>query len=206
MIAVAYKALRATCRYTVKGVEHWQACKETREPFIVAFWHETLGLAACHYRKTAYHTLTSYSFDGELAARVVRHFGLYAVRGSSSRGGTKALGQLERALDFAGVVGFTLDGPRGPRRVAKPGIAILAARTQRIIIPHAFYAAPCWRLNSWDQFIVPKPFGHVVSAFAAPIVPPPDCSADNIEATRLQVERSLNELHDSLETDTTGER
>lgn len=166
---------------------------------ILAIWHETLGLAAWYHRNTGYHTLTSYSFDGELAARVVRHFGLYALRGSSSRGGAEALKEMQRAAALVPALGFTLDGPKGPRRVAKPGVAILALKTGLPIIPHAFAAAPCWRMRSWDQFIVPKPFGRLVSGYGEPIYPPPKGTPGAIESLRREVERSLNRLHESLD-------
>ncbi|MBI5091066.1 MAG: lysophospholipid acyltransferase family protein [Candidatus Hydrogenedentes bacterium] len=199
LIATAYKALAYTCAVEVRGLEHWHDCPPQSRPLIVAVWHECLGLAACWHRNTGYHTLTSYSFDGELAARIVRHFGLRAVRGSSSRGGSKALSQLLAALDVAPAVGFTLDGPRGPRRIAKPGVAILAARAQCPIIPNAFTVTRCWRMNSWDRLIIPKPFAKLICAFGAPISPPPNCSPDAIETTRLEVERALNALHDQID-------
>ena len=92
-----------------------------------------------------------------------------------------------------------MDGPVGPRRVAKPGIAILAARTGLPIIPHAFTARPVWRLNSWDKFPIPKPLAKIRSAYGLPIPPPPDDSPEAVEATRLQVETELNRLHEEIE-------
>jgi len=166
---------------------------------ILAFWHETLGLAAWYHRNTGYHTLTSYSFDGELAARVVRCFGLYALRGSSTRGGLEALKEMQRATALVPAVGLTVDGPKGPRRVAKAGVAILALKTGVPIIPQAFAATPCWRMRSWDQLIVPKPFGRLISLYGEPIYPPPKGARGAIESLRTDVERSLNRLHESLE-------
>jgi hypothetical protein len=172
---------------------------ETEGRAIVAIWHESMGLAACHYRNTGFHTLTSYSFDGEFGARVVKRFGLSAVRGSSSKGGSDAVANLAEALNHVQAVGFTLDGPRGPRRVAKPGVAILSARTRTPIIPHAFAVYPAWRLRSWDQFPIPKPFGRIISAYGPPIPPPRDRSPDAVEEVRLAAERALNGLHEEIE-------
>lgn len=198
--ASVFKAIGVTCSTELIGMEYWDQCTKEGKPVAVAFWHETLGLTALRYQGTGYHTLTSYSFDGELAARVMRAFGLKAVRGSSSRGGFKALGQLEAALRLTPTAGFTLDGPRGPRRVAKPGIAILAARLKCPILPSASHVSGCWRLNTWDRLLIPKPFSKILCAYGPPIPPPDDTSAEKIEATRLAVEAALNRLHTDLET------
>ena len=199
LLAGAYKVLCATCRQERRGEEPFQHSQASGQHIFVAFWHETLGLAAWLHRNTGFHTLTSYSFDGEVAARVVRSFGLYAVRGSSSRGGYEALRQMQRAVAQVPVVGFTLDGPTGPRRVAKPGAAILAIRAGVPIIPMALTAAPCWRLRSWDRLAIPKPFGRILSVYGEPILPPPKGAPNAIEQLRSEVERALNRLHASLE-------
>lgn len=199
LAASAFKALCATCRMERQGLHHFNTLTGAGQHVILAIWHETLGLAAWHHRNTGYHTLTSYSFDGELAARVVRCFGLYALRGSSSRGGFDALKEMQRATALVPALGFTLDGPKGPRRVAKPGVAILALKTGLPIIPQAFSATPCWRMRSWDHFIVPKPFGRLVSVYGEPIYPPPKGTPGAIESLRAEVENSLNRLHESLE-------
>jgi hypothetical protein len=96
-------------------------------------------------------------------------------------------------------IGFTLDGPRGPRRAAKSGVAILAARTQVPILPNAFAASAAWRLRSWDRFVVPKPFSRILCAYGPPIAPPADESAESIEAKRLEVEAALNTLQTELD-------
>jgi len=199
LIAGAFKAACATCRQERRGLNHLNTSLETAQHVILAIWHETLGLAAWHFRNTGYHTLTSYSFDGELAARIVRHFGLYALRGSSSRGGSEALRQLERATAVVPAVGFTLDGPKGPRRIAKPGIAVLAMRTGLPVVPVALAATRCWRMHSWDKLIIPKPFARLVSVYGEPIYPPPQETAAAIESLRTEVESALNRLHESLE-------
>ncbi len=199
VVALALRGLAATCR---KDWRDRQCLDETLSKHgraIIAFWHESMGLAACRFPNTGWHTLTSYSYDGEFAARVVRWFGLEAARGSSSKGGSEALASLAVAIEKVSVVGFTLDGPRGPRRVAKPGIAILAARTRAPIVPYAYTVTPAWRLRSWDRFPVPKPFGRIVQACGPAIPPPADESPEAIEATRLEVETSLNAVHARIE-------
>ncbi len=197
--AGALKILCATCRTDCFQRENLESVVEKHGHAIMAIWHESMAVAAWLYRGTGSHTLTSYSFDGEIAARVVRRFGLFAVRGSSSRGGAGALESLTAAVKCVERVGFTLDGPKGPRRVAKPGIAILAARTATPIVPHAIAVHPCWRMRSWDRLVIPRPFARIVSVFGPPIEPPSDGSPEAIEATRAAVEAELNRLHDIVE-------
>ena len=106
---------------------------------------------------------------------------------------------MEKVLGKVPAVGLTLDGPRGPRRVAKAGIAILAARTQTPLVPVAAALDRAWRLRSWDRFMIPKPFARVIYAFAEPIAPPAEDTPEAVEAVRLQVELALNALHDEIE-------
>jgi lysophospholipid acyltransferase (LPLAT)-like uncharacterized protein len=203
LVSGLWKLLETTCRHEVRGQEHVAACVHEHECLLAAFWHESIGMAAYCHRNRGYHTLTSQSFDGELAARVVHRFGFHVVRGSSSRGGGKALHELRLVLVERGAVGIPLDGPRGPRRQAKIGIAALAAQTQTPILPQAFAAAPAWRLrSSWDRLPIPKPFGRVITLYGPPIPPPPvNAPREVLEATRLRVEEELNRLHAVLEAE-----
>jgi lysophospholipid acyltransferase (LPLAT)-like uncharacterized protein len=182
----------------VRGKEHLDAVVEAHGRIIVAFWHETLGLAAWYFRNKGYTTLISQSYDGELATRLIRRFGFNIARGSSTRGGFEALGDLRKALRHPPGLGFTVDGPKGPRREAKPGIVILSSLSHVPITVVACAARPAWRLHSWDRFVIPKPKGEIVVSFGEPIPPPADRTPEALEATRLQVEQSLNRLHADL--------
>lgn len=198
-MATAIKAITATCRVEVRGAQHLQNVLDAAGCVIIAIWHEALALGVSQYTNSGAHALTSYSFDGELAARVIRRFGVLSLRGSSSRGGADALHDMAEALKHVPVVGFTPDGPRGPRRAAKAGIAILSARTGVPIVPYALAASRAWRLPSWDRFQIPKPFARILSAYGAPIPPPQDNSEHTIETTRHAVEKSLADLQAALE-------
>ena len=199
MMANLYKFLGATCSREVRGEEHFEGMIRERGSALLALWHETTGILACLHNGRNFHSTASYSFDGELAARAVHCFGAETVRGSSSNGGSEALREMEKVLGRVPAVGITLDGPRGPRRVAKAGIAILSARTGTPIVPNAAAILKCWRTRSWDEFIIPKPFGHVIYAYADPVPPPKTEHPDDIEVTRAAVERALNALHDGIE-------
>jgi len=199
-IAYSLRSIYATCTVEVRGGEYYEDTLAREGHGILAFWHETLGMAAAHYRNKNYHTLTSYSFDGEMAARVISWFNEEAVRGSSSRGGSEGLRQLELAIRQVPCIGITLDGPRGPRRESKAGAAVLAARTGCTILPNAFAAEPCWRLRkSWDKFIVPKPFSRIVCAYGEPIPAPDTQDEDAVEAVRQVLEGRLLALQEDVE-------
>lgn len=198
-LAFLFRLLCMTCRVEVRG--HAVVAEETERhgAVVLAFWHEVLPLAAWNYRGTGYHTLTSYSYDGELIARIIRFLGLAALRGSSSRGGGEALKQMETALRMGVTIGFTLDGPRGPRRHAKPGVAVLAARSSIPTVPVALAATRCWRMNSWDRMAIPKPFSRIVCAHGAPLPAPGENEEGAVERYRARVERELNQLQAALE-------
>ena len=107
--------------------------------------------------------------DGELITRVLEQFRMFAVRGSSSKGGTRALLEAVRVLNEAGAdMAFTPDGPRGPRHQVAPGALIAAHRAGAPIVPITAWSDRLWRLRSWDQFEIPKPFARVVIRYGAP--------------------------------------
>jgi len=199
IIAGLYRGLASTARWDIRHPEHLETEIEQRGHSLLATWHECTGAGLCYFRGRNFHSTASFSFDGELAARICQYFGTETVRGSSSRGGSIALDQMEKALPQVPVVGITLDGPRGPRRAAKPGIAILSARTRTPIVPMAVIMHPCWNLRSWDRFLVPKPRCRVVVDFAPAIAPPESESPEHVEVTRLEVEQTLNAMTEGLE-------
>ena len=193
------KSLRATCRISVRGEEHLSESFAASGRVLMGIWHETLVAAPWLHAHVGYHTLTSRSFDGELAARLMARFGITAVRGSSSLGALKALADLTLAAESVRLVGLTLDGPRGPRRVAKSGLAYIAAHTGLPIIPQAIAAKPSWRTRSWDRLMIPKPFSKVYWAYGPPIPPPSSTDAKSIQETTLRLQSELNELHTGIE-------
>lgn len=200
IVSCVLKSLFTLCEWVVfDKEEYFDQTIETEGRILLAFWHEHMAFGAYLFHGKNYHTLTSYSYDGELAARVVRYFGLEAVRGSSSKGGSDALKGLQKALEHVRCVGWTLDGPKGPRRIAKPGIAVLSARTQTPILPMGAIVSKCWHLNSWDRFPVPKPFSKIYVGFGPPIPPPSSDDKNQIENTRKEVETGLNSLLQRME-------
>ena len=134
--------------------------------------------------------ITSENFDGEWIARIITKFGYGTARGSSSRGARKALLQLLRDVEHAPVA-FTLDGPRGPARVAQPGAVWLAKATGKPIIPFHLEADRHWTMNSWDRTQIPRPFATIALAFAPPIVVARQADDAELAETGRRLEAAL---------------
>jgi lysophospholipid acyltransferase (LPLAT)-like uncharacterized protein len=145
-------------------------------PVVFAFWHRTLLTCAHRFRNKGIAILISPSFDGELIARTVEYLGFYPVRGSSSRGGASGLRNMAQSYNEGHRTAFTADGPRGPNMVAKPGPVQLAELVNATWIG-SYYALPDsrWELNSWDRFMIPKPFTTIT--FTWPLHTSPDLAA-----------------------------
>lgn len=196
-----YRAIYATCRVEIRGQEILDKLAAENRLALGGFWHETIGVMACIHRNRGYCTLTSISFDGELAARFAYRFGFIVVRGSSSRGGVGALADMEHQVLEGPGVAYTLDGPKGPRRRAKAGVAYVAARTAMPIVPGAAAVDRAWRLRSWDCFIIPKPGARILMLYGNPIEPPAQPTAAAARETAALVEHELNRMTDSLEAE-----
>jgi lysophospholipid acyltransferase (LPLAT)-like uncharacterized protein len=188
--AGALRALVATLR--VRREEGAVAALwAARAPVIYAVWHGRVLLLPRLYGHRACRVLTSRSRDGELVARWMSRFGLVPVRGSSSNRGGDALRRLARALREGQEVVVVPDGPTGPREVLKAGVITLARLSGAPIVPMAVGASREWRLRSWDEFRVPKPFGRCVVRFGEPIRVPADADRAALEAARKDVEAAL---------------
>ena len=130
-------------------------------PGVFAFWHRCLLASAWHFRNRGIAVLISRSFDGELIARTVERLGFIAVRGSSSRDGSVGLRNLQRTYLDGHFCAITADGPRGPAQIAKPGVAQLARLVNSEVIVFHSHPERAWQLQSWDRFLIPKPFSRV---------------------------------------------
>jgi len=163
-------------------------------PGIFPFWHRCVLPAAWLFRGRHLAVMTSQSRDGEYIARVISRFGFLPVRGSSSRGGQRALMEMNKLLDEGNGVAFTIDGPRGPRYVAKKG-PVLLARVSGVAIT-AFYVAVerAWVLKTWDRLVIPKPFSRVHVGVARKIFVPPNASDDAMERYHAEMQAALERV------------
>jgi lysophospholipid acyltransferase (LPLAT)-like uncharacterized protein len=186
-------ALGRTLRWRVEGAGHYDDLMRARQAPIFALWHGRILPSTLYWRDRDIVVITSENFDGEWIARVIARFGYGTARGSTSRGGARALVQLRRELRAGRPVGFTVDGPRGPARVAQLGAIWLSAATQHPILPFHIEADRCWTARSWDRSLVPKPYSAVAVAIGAPIEVP---STDDpvLAAKRVELEERLQAL------------
>ena len=187
-------ALGATLRWRVEGLEHFESTFRDDHLPIMAFWHGRILPATYYFRRRGIVVITSENFDGEWIAGIIERFGYGTSRGSTSRGGLRALLQLKRDMAAGRPAGFTVDGPRGPARVAQPGAVWLSKATGHPVLPFHVEADRHWTLRSWDRTQIPKPFATVAMAIGAPFVVPPDADAAAIERWRQHLETTLRDL------------
>ncbi len=187
-------ALGHTLRWRVDGLEHFEGIRAGGRQPVMAFWHGRILPATFYFRNRQIVVITSENFDGEWIARIIESFGYGTARGSTSRGALKALHQMARDMRAGKPAGFTVDGPRGPARVAQPGAVWLAKATGNPVLPFHLEASAAWTLRSWDRTQIPKPFSTVAIAIGEPMPVARDADAGALEAARVELERRLQAL------------
>jgi lysophospholipid acyltransferase (LPLAT)-like uncharacterized protein len=190
----AVAALGATLRWRTEGLEHFDAVIARGRQPIMAFWHGRILPATYFFRRRGIVVITSENFDGEWIAGIIQRFGYGTARGSTSRGGRRALRQLVRDIKAGKPVGFTVDGPRGPARVAQPGAVWLAKSTGHPVLPFHLEAARHWSAKSWDRTQIPKPFTTVSLVVGEAFDVPSDADESGLEAARRSLEARLHAL------------
>jgi len=163
------RLLTRTYRWQVEGAEHYEAVLRSGRQPILALWHGRILPGLHYFRHRGIVVITSRNFDGEWIARILHRFGFGTARGSTSRGGARALVQLRRDLAAGRPAAFTVDGPRGPARVVQSGVVFLAGATGHPIVPYHIEAERHWTLRSWDRTQIPKPFSRVALVIGQPI-------------------------------------
>jgi len=163
-------------------------------PGIFVFWHRCVLPAIWIFRRRNLAVITSQSRDGEYIARVIQRMGYVPIRGSSSRGGRRAMYDMRQLVTEGGGVAFTIDGPRGPRYVAKRGPVTLSRITGIPIV--AFYVAldRAWVLNTWDGFMIPKPFARAYIRAAKKIYVPADADAATLDRCYAEMQAALERV------------
>ncbi|HVG54959.1 MAG TPA: lysophospholipid acyltransferase family protein [Vicinamibacterales bacterium] len=187
-------ALGHTLRWRVEGLQHYEAIVASGRQPVMAFWHGRILPATFYFRRRGIVVITSENFDGEWIARIIERFGYGTARGSTTRGARKAMVQMVRAMRAGRPTGFTLDGPRGPARVAQPGAVWLAGATGNPLLPFHLEAANAWTLRSWDRTQIPKPFTNVSLVVGEPLDIPSDATDEQLRSARELLERTLSTL------------
>jgi lysophospholipid acyltransferase (LPLAT)-like uncharacterized protein len=188
----AFRALAASWRISTSDEPRWRALYEARRPHVFLLWHEVLLPLLWQHRRQSITIVVSEARDGQYLADFAASLGYRAVRGSSTRGASRALLGAVRELQAGHAVAFTPDGPRGPRRELKPGVVAAAQRGGGIIVPLHAEADRAWRLDSWDRFTIPKPGARVRIVYGRPFeVAPGDAG---LAAGLADAEERLREI------------
>jgi lysophospholipid acyltransferase (LPLAT)-like uncharacterized protein len=183
------RTIGSTVSFEVEGAEQLDSIKAAGRTPIYATWHDRIFLGTYFLQQQGIVFLTSQSFDGEYIARFLQRFGFGAIRGSSTRGGARGLVQMIREMKRGIPMGFTVDGPRGPRYVAKSGPIALAAKTGQPIVPFIVEPSKLRTVRSWDKLQIPMPFSRAKVIFGLPIDVP----------LMAEIDGKLAELQISLE-------
>lgn len=183
-----------SARMGVEGGELYSGLRRAGKPVILLIWHGRIFLAPYFFRKRGVMPLISPSQDGEIIARIVRHWGYKVSRGSSSHSILRAWSEMKKELEEGGEVIIVPDGPRGPARELKLGCLKLAQKTGAPLVPFTYSASRIKVFRSWDRFMIFLPFAKVRAVFGEPISIDPSLEGEALENERRRVERILIEL------------
>ena len=200
--AVASPAIGLLCRtlsWRIEGDRYFDEIRRSGRQPILALWHGRILPGLFYLRHRGIVVITSRNFDGEWIARILTRYGFGTARGSTSKGGARALVQLRRDLSDGRPAAFTVDGPRGPARVAQPGAVWLAGATGNPILPFHIETDRHWTLSSWDRTQIPKPFSRAAIAFGPPLAV---TTSEPAELDRMQreLEAALRALEERTAT------
>ena len=202
--AAVYSVIRMlgpTLRYEVLGWQHAERVYASKHRCIFAFWHRVIVPIVWWARHRGIVVMNTTAFDGQWTRKVIEWLGFGTAQGSSSRGGLRGLAVMARRLEAGLDCAFTIDGPRGPRYVAKPGPVMLARKTGcPILVFHVGVERGTTFEKTWDHFLMPKPFSLTLMLFSAPIYVPKDASSELMEAKHAEMQRELERVRDIAES------
>jgi lysophospholipid acyltransferase (LPLAT)-like uncharacterized protein len=195
------RALGPTLRYEVLGWPHAEAVYASGKRCIWAFWHRVIIPIVWWHRNHGTVVMNTTAFDGQWTRKVIEWLGFGTAQGSSSRGGLRGLAVMARRLEEGVDCAFTIDGPRGPRYVAKPGPVMLARKTGcPVMVFHIGVDRGKTFTRTWDYFLLPMPFARTVILFAPPIYVPADADSLMLEAKHAEMQRELERVRDIAES------
>lgn len=182
------RGLCATIRIRCEGFP------EAHEKRIYCGWHGKSLMFAHRFRDLGFWVLISHSRDGDMQNEIFRSLGYQTIRGSTGRGGVRALVESIRALQAGGTMAMTPDGPRGPSGVVQAGAISMAQKSGAMLIPVGIAAKPALFARSWDRYMIPLPFSRGLMIAGEPIELPVNADEAGIEATRLKLEEAIHHL------------
>ncbi len=184
--------LARTWRVSAMNTKAFEGLRHAAQPFVFAFWHAQILPLVWQHRDERVAVLISTHADGEIIARICEALGHRTIRGSTSRGGARALVEIARMLKHGTEVAITPDGPRGPPHSIAPGVLYAAHRANAPIVPIHVHASRAWHLATWDRFMIPKPFARLTIRYGDPLF------VDGIEggaALDREIQRLGSALH-----------
>ena len=191
---LAVRLIGLTIRFEVTNPTFEEDVLAAEKRPIYSFWHDRMVTSTYFFRDRGIIVLSSQSFDSEYTARCIQRFGFGIIKGSSTRGAVSGLVGMIRAMKAGTPSAFTVDGPKGPRYVAKSGPLLLAKKTGNPLVPFVIECEKYWRIKNWDRLQIPKPFTRANVIFAEPIYVDPKVTDDELEAKRLDLQSTLDEL------------
>lgn len=202
--AAVYSVIRLlgpTLRYEVLGWQNAERVHASGKRCIWAFWHRIIIPIVWWHRNHGVVVMNTTAFDGQWTRKVIEWLGFGTAQGSSSRGGLRGLAVMARRLEEGVDCAFTIDGPRGPRYVAKPGPVMLARKTScPVLVFHIGVSRGKTFEKTWDHFLLPAPFARAVILFAPPIYVPADANAEVLEAKHSEMQTQLERVRDIAES------
>jgi lysophospholipid acyltransferase (LPLAT)-like uncharacterized protein len=187
-------AVCSTLRWEVRGREHFDAIVNNGHQPIYTFWHVCIVTATWFWRNRGIVVMSSASRDAEYTGRVIQRFGYGTARGSATRGGGRALAEMAQCLQNDMGVAFTIDGPRGPVYVAKPGAVTLARHTGHAILPFHITPGKYIELPSWDRLELPLPYSNAICFIGEPIYVPRNATNRDVVAKQEELQSTLDNL------------
>jgi lysophospholipid acyltransferase (LPLAT)-like uncharacterized protein len=195
LAAWVVRLIGSSLRWEVHGWERWESARASAGCLVHAFWHSEIFAATWFWRNRRIVVMSGYNFDARFTASVIQKYGYEIARGSASRGGIRALVGMVRAIQRGRDAAFTIDGPRGPRHVAKAGAVMVAKATGAPIICFHIRPARAWVFRkSWDRTEIPHPFSRIALFIAAPIVVGQSASDVELGAKLQEVQVTLDGL------------
>jgi lysophospholipid acyltransferase (LPLAT)-like uncharacterized protein len=200
-VIAVIRALGPTLRFETLGMHHYNQVHDRGEPVIAAFWHRCIIPATWYWRNRGVVVMNTTNFDGQWTRRVIEHFGFGTAQGSSTRGGLRGLAVMARRLDEGLDTAFTIDGPRGPRYIAKPGPVMLARRTGKpIYLFHIGVERGHTLEKAWDKMQIPHFFSRAILVSAPLLYVAQDADGAELEHKHAEMQKSLERVRDVAES------
>ncbi len=193
------RMISLTVRLQTKNADIMREFEKDGKGAILITWHGRTMVPANYFRNRGYWALISLSRDGDIQNRIFKLFGFHTIRGSTGRGGVKAVLQMAKKVREGGILSYAPDGPRGPSHKVQEGTIFLAERCGCPVIPLGFSANPRKLLKSWDKYLIPKFFAKGAMVLGEPIFVPPNMTDEQKQEIALKIEEAINQAEEEAE-------